>query len=75
MLCESLPPRVPSLCAAAAAAKLALLQDPRDDVSGEKLVASDMLEFLQEFFEGEDKCVRKSECVRDLVGDGVREQG
>lgn len=32
---------------------LNLLQDPRDDVSGEKLVADDMLQFLQEFFEGE----------------------
>lgn len=32
---------------------LKLLQDPRDDVSGEKLVADDMLQFLQEFFEGE----------------------
>ena len=29
-----------------------VLQDPRDDVSGEKLVADDMLQFLQEFFEG-----------------------
>jgi hypothetical protein len=30
-----------------------LLQDPRDDVSGEHQVAEDMLDFLQEFFEGE----------------------
>lgn len=29
------------------------VQDPRDDVSGEKQVADDMLQFLQEFFEGE----------------------
>jgi hypothetical protein len=28
------------------------LQDPRDDVSGEHQVAEDMLDFLQEFFEG-----------------------
>jgi hypothetical protein len=28
------------------------VQDPRDDVSGEKQVADDMLQFLQEFFEG-----------------------
>jgi hypothetical protein len=29
------------------------VQDPRDDVSGEHQVAEDMLDFLQEFFEGE----------------------
>lgn len=34
---------------------VACVQDPRDDVSGEKLVADDMLQFLQEFFEGESQ--------------------
>lgn len=29
------------------------MQDPRDDVSSEHQVAEDMLDFLQEFFEGE----------------------
>lgn len=48
---------LPPPCRAALPATLrcccGLLQDPRDDVSGEHQVAEDMLDFLQEFFEGE----------------------
>ena len=40
------------MCVGCRAVLCCVLQDPRDDVSGEKLVADDMLQFLQEFFEG-----------------------
>jgi hypothetical protein len=52
-------------------------QDPRDLVSGEKQVADDMLDFLQEFFEGVAAwcstclvtvscCVQRSGCPASL---------
>ena len=42
-------------------------QDPRDDVSGEHQVAEDMLDFLQEFFEGEGVSLPVLCCVLSCV--------
>jgi hypothetical protein len=39
------------------------MQDSADDVSGEKQVADDMSQFLEEFFEGEPSHHNMGQCV------------